>query len=93
MDRNRIKSIFESLLFVWGDTLRTRDLAELAGITPEEAAEILEEMAEEFRAEERGISLIQLNDAWQLCSKHENYDYIIKMTHRPRKYQLTEGQL
>ena len=93
MNKDNIKSVFESLLFVSGEPLKTADLAELLEIEEEEAGGILLEMQEEHGGEASGIALIRLNDSWQLCSKHENYEYIVKMTHRPRKHQLTDGQM
>lgn len=51
---------------------------------------ILEEMTQEYRQEGRGIGITQLDDAVQLCTKAEMYEYLIKIAKAPRKMVLTD---
>ncbi len=48
-------------------------------------------MAEQYQEENRGISLIWLEDSVQLCSKGELYEYLIKIAKAPRKVVLTDS--
>ena len=47
-------------------------------------------MTQEYRQEGRGIGITQLDDAVQLCTKAEMYEYLIKIAKAPRKMVLTD---
>ena len=50
-------------------------------------------MAEEYQREDRGISLTTLDDAVQLSTKGELYEYLIKIAKTPKKFVLTDTLL
>jgi segregation and condensation protein B len=50
-------------------------------------------MMDKYQAEDRGIRIIELEDSFQLCSKTEYYDILIKVAKQPKKYTLTDVQL
>ena len=54
---------------------------------------ILEEMKIDYSAEERGICLIELDGAYQICTKIETYDYVRKLVSQPKKRSLTDVML
>lgn len=93
MDRNKAKAIIESILFAMGETVEVSKLAELIEETVKETKKILTEMEEEYQAENRGISLIWLEDKVQLCTKGEFYEYLIKIARAPKKHVLTDTLL
>ena len=47
-------------------------------------------MEEEYRQEGRGIGLTRFDNAVQLCTKAEMYEYLIKIAKAPRKMSLTD---
>ena len=47
-------------------------------------------MMDRYEEEDRGIRIIELEDAFQMCTKTEMYDYLIKVTSAPKKYVLTD---
>ena len=51
---------------------------------------ILRRMELRYEEEDRGIRLLELEDAWQLCTKREHYGELIRIVKQPRKYTLTE---
>lgn len=53
----------------------------------------LMEMKAEYAGDSRGITLIELDGAWQLCTKIETYEYIRKLVVQPRKRSLTDVML
>ena len=43
-----------------------------------------------YDEEDRGIHLIELDGSFQLCTKPEMYEYLIKVAHIPKKHVLTD---
>ena len=56
----------------------------------EEVNIILDKMEEIYRKKDRGISLIRLENAVQLCTKAELYEYLVKIAKTPRKMTLSD---
>ena len=69
MERYRAKAVIESILFAMGETVEVSKLAELIEESIKETKAILNEMEEEYKSENRGISLMWLEDKVQLCTK------------------------
>lgn len=55
-----LKSLIEGLLYVWGDPLPVKDLAEVAEIPVKTCRNLLEQMKEEMEHERRGLVLLSL---------------------------------
>ena len=45
---------------------------------------------DKYQAEDRGIQIVELEDSFQLCTKKQNYDYLIRIAKQPRRYVLTD---
>lgn len=93
MDIQREKAILEAILFTMGDSVEIEKLAEVLEESEQTVKEILNQMAEEYRKEDRGIELTTLDNAVQLCTKGEMYEYLIKIAKIPKKYVLTDTLL
>lgn len=93
MDRTKAEAVIEAILFTMGDTVEISKLAEVIEENVRTTKTILKEMAEKYAKEDRGISLIQFDDAVQLCTKADMYEYLIKIAKTPRKITLTDTVL
>ena len=93
MEREKAKAVLEAILFTMGDSVEIDRLAEVIEEDKETVKEILNEMSEEYRKEDRGIGLTTLDNAVQLCTKGELYEYLIKIAKTPKKYVLTDTLL
>lgn len=77
MDKVKIKSIIESLLFVWGEPLNLKDISNILGLKNTQTIQIITEMIEEYKVDDsRGILLQQFGDTFQFTTKSNNYEYI-----------------
>ena len=47
-------------------------------------------MMDRYQEEDRGIQILELEDSYQLCTKNEMYEYLIKVAKQPRKIVLTD---
>ena len=93
MEREKAKAVVEAILFTMGDSVEIARLAEVTGFDKKEMKELLGEMKETYQAQDRGIELIELEDAVQLCTKNEMYEYLIKIAKTPKKYTLSDTML
>ena len=46
--------------------------------------DIIEQMQKNYEAEDRGITITELDGAYQMCTKPQMYDYLIKVAKRPK---------
>ena len=65
------EAAIEAILFSMGESVEVTKIAAAIGKEPEETREILERMKERYDREDRGIKLIELEGAFQLCTKQE----------------------
>lgn len=84
------EAVFEAILFTMGDTVEISKLAEVARMDLRSAKKILKKMEEKYQSQERGIMLTQFENAVQLCTKPETYEYLIKIAKNPKKIVLTD---
>lgn len=93
MDRQKEKAILEAILFTMGESVEADRLAAVIEEDKNVTRELLMEMKEEYDGKECGVTLIELEDSFQMCTKAEMYEYLIKITKTPRKYVLTDTVL
>ena len=85
-----IRAAVEAILFAAGGSVETTRLASALELDSGEMRDILRRMELRYEEEDRGIRLLELEDAWQLCTKREHYGELIRIVKQPRKYTLTE---
>lgn len=93
MERSRAEAVLEAVLFTMGDSVEVKSLADVIEEDVKVTREILKDMEERYEEEDRGISLTWFDDAVQLCTKAEMYEYLIKIAKAPRKMVLTDTVL
>jgi segregation and condensation protein B len=86
----RRKGMIEGILFSMGKAVKKKQLMEVLDLNEPMLAELLEQMKEEYKKEERGIQLIELEDSCQLCTKPEYHDALIRVVRQPKKHKLTD---
>lgn len=79
MDIREMKSIIEALLFTWGDPLELKDISKILDVSRRDIKLILQEMIEDFDYNRRGLKIIRVDDAYQLSTRPEHYDYVKKL--------------
>lgn len=93
MEQERAEAVIEAVLFTMGETVEISKLAEVIEKDVKTTKRILADMAKRYEEEDRGIALTQFDDAVQLCTKAEMYEYLIKIAKAPRKMTLTDTVL
>ena len=84
------KAALEAILFAYGDAVEQERLATALETDVPHVREILKEMMKDYEEQERGIRLIELDGSWQLCTRKELYEYLIRIAKTPKKITLTD---
>ena len=90
IDKDRLKATLEAILFTMGESVDIDRLALVIEQKKGVTKKLLKEMEEEYAASCRGITLMWLEDAVQLCTKSEFYGDLIKIAKTPKKITLTD---
>lgn len=90
MEIKLVEAQIEAILFAMGEAVELDRLAAALDHDEETIRKILHSMMDEYENEERGIHIIELDGAFQLCTKPSLYEAIMKITHVPKKHILTD---
>lgn len=93
MDIKKIKAAIECLLFVTGDPVSVKDLSLVLEVDQSTLRKIINQMTDDFNNEERGIRIVEINSAYQLCSKPDLYEYVEKLLKPKAKFGLSQASL
>ena len=93
MDYKKQQGIIESILFAAGRQVEIKELMSATELGQDEITSIVEIMKNEYNNENRGIEIIKVNDAYQLCAKKENYEYIYPIFDKRSKPNLSPAAL
>lgn len=93
MEREKQEAILEAVLFTMGESVELSKLAEVIEEDKKTTRKILYEMKEKMERSGRGIDIVELGEAFQMCTKTDMYEYLIKIAKTPRKYVLTDTLL
>ena len=73
-----------------GDAVELNRIAEAIGEDPETTLETIRKMMKDYQKKERGIQIIELDHSFQLCTKKEYYDDLIRIAKHPKKPALPD---
>lgn len=90
MEIQKLEAIIEAILFTMGDSVEIEKIA--AGIEHdvETTRKIIHNMMDRYEKEDRGVKIIELEDSFQMCTKAEMYDYLIRVASQPKKQVITD---
>lgn len=88
------KAVVESVLFAMGNSVEVKKLASVIGMSIPDTKELILEMQEEYNNDvNRGVTIVELEGAVQMCSKTEMYEHLMKIATVPKHYTLTDAVL
>ena len=91
--RKTIKSAIESMMFIWGEPLSVKDVADIFNEDKKEIYECFRELMEEYEQEGRGIVIREVNKAFQFTTRPENLSYIERLCTPVRHRRLSQSAL
>lgn len=84
------KAAIEAVLFAMGDSLELSKIAKAIGHDTETTRKVLQNMMDDYQRENRGIRIIELENAYQMCTKQEYYEYLVNIALQPKKATLSD---
>ncbi|MBD5148324.1 MAG: SMC-Scp complex subunit ScpB [Oscillibacter sp.] len=76
METKELESAVEAILFASGEPVRTERICMALEVERPEAEAVLQKLMDHYAYERRGIRLLHMEDAWQLCSAPDYADQV-----------------
>lgn len=93
MTRSEKEAAIEAILFTMGESVELETLAAAIEEDKKTTKEILDDLIEKTDYADRGVTIIELEGAYQMCTKGEYYETLIKVCKAPKKNTLSESML
>lgn len=90
MEIQKLEAIIEAILFTMGESVELSKIAAAIEHDEETTKKIIHNMMDRYEAEDRGIKILELEDSFQMCTKNEMYEYLIRIAKQPKKHVLTD---
>ena len=87
------EAAIEALLFTMGEAISAEAIGAVIGHDKATVIRLVHHLMDRYQNEKRGIRIIELDGSFQMCTSPEMYDYVIKLTHQPKKQVLTDVML
>ena len=93
MEIEKTKAIIEAILFASGRVVTEEELMLSTELPKEDLQNIIKNMQEEYKNQNRGIEIIKVDNGYQMCSKTELYEYIYPILDKRAKPKLSNAAL
>lgn len=90
MNRTEYEAAIEAILFTMGESVSLEKIALALELECGQVKEIIGQMMVRFEQEGRGIQIMELDGAYQMCTRKELYGYLVKIAKQPKKQVLTD---
>ena len=90
MNEKNYEAIIEAILFTMGESVELDKIAAAIELDKKETKAIIEKMMKHYENPSIGVKIIELDDAYQMCTKSEMYEYLIKIARQPKRHVLTD---
>ena len=90
MEEKNYESIVEAILFTMGESVELEKIAAALELDKKETKKIIEHLMKEYEKPSIGMKIIELDGAYQMCTKSEMYEYLIRIAKQPKKHVLTD---
>lgn len=89
-DLEAAEAIVEAVLFTMGNSVELRQLAVAIDQSEQVAKQAVESLKKRYEQENRGMQIIELEQAYQMCTNANYYEHLIRVASAPKKQVLTE---
>jgi len=84
------EAVVEAVLFTMGQSVEVRQLAAAIGQNEKTARQVAEQLRQRYDREKRGLQIIELEKSYQMCTRVEYYENLIRVASTPKKHMLTD---
>ena len=90
LEITKLEAAIEAILFTMGESVEVGKIANAIGHDEKTTEKIIRQMMDKYHAEDRGIRIIELDGSFQMCTKKEMYEYLIRIAKQPKRHVLTD---
>lgn len=90
MNAREMEAIIEAILFTMGESVEVSRIAKVIEQDVRTTKKLIKNLMDRYEEEGRGIHIIELEDSYQMCTKKEMYEYLIRIAKQPKRYVLTD---
>jgi segregation and condensation protein B len=73
-----------------GDSVELGKIAAAIGHDENTTKKIIRQMMDKYASEDRGVRILELENSFQMCTKKEMYEYLIRIARQPKRHVLTD---
>ena len=85
------KAAIEAILFTMGESVELGRIADAIQLSEKETKKLIDELKKEYAGSASiGMNIIELDGAYQMCTKPQMYEYLIRIAKQPKKRVLTD---
>lgn len=85
-----LEAQIEAILFTMGEAVEAERIATALEHDIDTVRRVIRNMMDRYDSLDRGIQIIELNDSFQMSTKPNMYEALIKIAHVPKKHVLTD---
>lgn len=93
INKERLRSIIESLLFINEKPIDIQEMSEILEVDKKDIADILENISNEYKQRSSGICIVKVAGGYQMCSHPDNEPWVRKMYKERGKQKLSIASL
>lgn len=90
MEIKKLQGVIEAILFTMGESVELERIAAAIEHDEETTRKLISGLMDQYAEERRGIRIIELDRSYQMCTKKEMYEYLIRIAKQPKRYVLTD---
>ena len=79
MSLSKLQAVIEAILFTMGEAVELERIAEATEQNEDTCRRVIHNMMDQYDQEDRGIQIIELDGAFQMCTKASMYESLIKI--------------
>lgn len=85
-----LEAQIEAILFTMGEAVEAERIAQALEHDVDTVRRVVRNMMDRYETQDRGIQIIELNDSFQMSTKPNMYEALVKIAHVPKKHVLTD---
>ena len=90
LEISKLEGAIEAILFTMGDSVELGKIAAAIGHDENTTKKIIRQMMDKYASEDRGVRILELENSFQMCTKKEMYEYLIRIARQPKRHVLTD---
>ena len=90
MKLKKLEAMIEAILFTMGEAVELDRIAAAIEQDEKTTKKIITNMMDQYEEDNRGIQIIELQGAYQMCTKQSAYEALVRIAHVPKKHMLSD---